>query len=453
MFIDYFVNFYVRLQLSYSMPVTEGVFILCALVLTNRFECRPRYFLRIFVHLLLFWTALILIKSVANYFGLGLMTYIPAVAALLYALLFGNRPFGYRMFDIVYYLVVHVFSTSFAKSCGALICTAAGAAYTEWMASLSLTVGRIVLFVGFTALAKLLSMEKAGRIAGYYYVFAAFILVVAYVAQLIVDNIKDFTNGLINPTETEYAPCVFFVGLLLYILAALSYYSCWYQTSRRRAGETLEEEMGYIKEKFEAERDMRDLSRDNLEEMRKIRHDIKNQFAYMRIILEQNKYDELREYFDNLSDRVAVPLSFSDCENRVVRDVLNLEMGKLPKGVTIDYKVAVGAELAVGDIDLTALLINLLDNAIEACERDRVTGAIELRMRETDGYLFVSVYNPVSDEAKARKVFAGKTSKSGADHGYGTKIVAAVVEKYRGVINYTVEKGRFGAEAMLALNK
>ena len=454
MFWDYFIDFYIGLQLSYSMPVTEGVSLLCAVLAVNAVDGRPRTILRSVVHFLLLWAAVILLKSFLYGTAVGhyTMTYIPAVCALVYALIAGDLPFEYRAFNIIYYLIVHVFSTSFSKSCGAVICGFAHIVYEEWMASLSMVIVRTLLFGGYLAVVKAFPMSRAGGIARLHYVFAMFILVAAYVAKIIVDNIKDFTNGIINPTETEYAPFVFFLGFLLYVLTAISYFSCRYQTMRQARSKLLEEEIGDIRDRFE--RSDRGVTRKEMDEIRKIRHDMKNQMAYIKLMLDQRKYEEMSRYFDSLSDSVRPSLGRADCDNRVVGGVLDIETGKLPDGVRLEHRLAVSGKIAIEDIDLMSLLVNLLDNAVEACARDNVKGEISLDMRETEGYLFITVKNPIADEKSASRVFEGGTSKSDeVAHGYGTGIVAAIADRYDGMVKYTVRDGYFIADVMLTLRK
>ena len=50
------------------------------------------------------------------------------------------------------------------------------------------------------------------------------------------------------------------------------------------------------------------LSEARLAELREVRHDVKNQYAYMQSLLEQNKYDDLRAYFNELVGTFSKPL-------------------------------------------------------------------------------------------------------------------------------------------------
>ncbi len=451
---EYFQKFYIAMDLSYSMPLTEGVRILCMVVLFNNFENKPKYYLRTVIHFLLFWVLEILVKALFYNFSWG-MTYPALIMLAIYALFFGNIKFKYRLYYALYYFVLVHFSTSFVKSIGAVICNMANVEYEVWAANLCLAIGRAVLYVGFTLLIKIFPQEKFDDIAKYDFVSISVLAALTWIAFEIVDNIKDFFDGVLNPTETEQSLFIFAIGALIYLMLAILYHSSYAKAEERSRNKRLEMQVDEMKEQYETHSKMMELSRENLEEMCKIRHDIRNQFSYMQLIFEQDKYNELKKYFNELNDKVAFPLSFSDCENRVVRDVLNMEINKLKNGTKIDYSVAVGNEMKIDDLDLTTVLINLLDNAIEACERDKIEDAvISFSMREEGSYLYIGVSNPVADGGKAKKQFEEGTVKTDKrSHGLGKKIVAEIVEKHDGVIKYEINDRFFRVNVMLALSQ
>ena len=167
--------------------------------------------------------------------------------------------------------------------------------------------------------------------------------------------------------------------------------------------------------------------------------------------LQIGKYEELRQYFDELDSKAAAPLSFSDCENKAIRYVLNLETGKLRKDMKLEYLIEAGANLGIKDLDISTVLMNLIDNAIEACERDMLENAvISLKIKDGGSYVFITVTNPVSNAETTMRLFEEGTSKQDVKrHGYGKQIVSAIAEKHNGAIKYSAEDGLFRADVML----
>ncbi|MCC8099976.1 MAG: ATP-binding protein [Clostridiales bacterium] len=197
---------------------------------------------------------------------------------------------------------------------------------------------------------------------------------------------------------------------------------------------------------------MLQLSSQNMEEMRRLRHDIKNHCAYMELLLREGRYEELNEYFGQMQDYMQQPLSQIDCGNETISAILNLEYAKAAsRGASMECSVTVPPELPFDKLRMCSLLTNLIDNAIEACEKLENTDAkVEIAICQRRSWLYISVENPVQDAAGTTDSPSLHTTKQDkALHGYGSKIVDDIVRKYNGQINRTVEHGEFIADVML----
>lgn len=143
-------------------------------------------------------------------------------------------------------------------------------------------------------------------------------------------------------------------------------------------------------------------------------------------------------------------------ENGIVNIALNLAKEKAERsGINTDIRAAVPRELKISDVELTSLLTNLSDNAIEGCLRV----APEKRMLEivatyTNGYLTVRTVNSVDPDT----VHMGKdgfvTAKEDKEkHGIGTRIIKKIAEGHSGCVRYEVKDGKFVADVMLKCDR
>ena len=98
----------------------------------------------------------------------------------------------------------------------------------------------------------------------------------------------------------------------------------------------------------------------------------------------------------------------------------------------MDYKAACPANLTVSDIDLCALIGNLIDNAVEACE-GLADPYIRLYIGVLKNQLYISVTNATKDTV--RKLDSEYITTKRGNHGHGLKRINLVVEKYEGYIN------------------
>lgn len=253
---------------------------------------------------------------------------------------------------------------------------------------------------------------------------------------------------LITNFFTVDAVASLMVGIMLLVLLLAAYYSSYAisravsENNRRRADELLRS----------ADENMLRLAETNMEALRKARHELRNQFTYMKLLLEQKEYDKLDAYFAEYSEKLLPSLSFVDCGNRVVSAVMNVELAKAVKeGIIVNYSLAVPHETAFSDRDICSLLFNLLNNAIEyLCRSNVECKEIEFSLRMNEKTLVVSCENAIADE-DAENALLLRTSKADTTaHGYGSKVVRSIVESYNGSLNYEIKDGKFSVGAMLA---
>lgn len=196
--------------------------------------------------------------------------------------------------------------------------------------------------------------------------------------------------------------------------------------------------------------DLLKLSESRLAELCEVRHDVKNQYAYMQTMLEEGRYEDLKIYFNELVGTFSKPLyGVVESGNMMIDSVLNLELSKVrAAGLKIDVKVAVPPELPFEQSGILALFTNVIDNAAEACVREGFTDAqIEVEIGMKGDYLLFCVMNPTK---KLTVDTEGATSKTNKKlHGFGTKIIKKVVKKYNGYYRCFVKDGQYVSEALL----
>ena len=119
-------------------------------------------------------------------------------------------------------------------------------------------------------------------------------------------------------------------------------------------------------------------------------------------------------------------------------------------GIPVDYKATVPEHTTVSEIDLCVVLGNLIDNAVEACEKVAPEGQfIRLYIGRFQEQLYISVSNATNETV--RKLDEEYITNKRGNHGHGLKRINRIVEKYEGYINRKNEAGVFVTEIMLPL--
>ncbi len=110
--------------------------------------------------------------------------------------------------------------------------------------------------------------------------------------------------------------------------------------------------------------------------------------------------------------------------------------------------------LAMPEEDLVTLLANLLDNALEACDRlsnpnPEMKKIIQFKMVLEDGQLIVSVRNPVDQPVTIKNKTIATSKKNAVYHGIGLSNVDSVIQKYNGTSALICEDGWFSFTAIM----
>lgn len=240
---------------------------------------------------------------------------------------------------------------------------------------------------------------------------------------------------------------LFFTYLGLWLITIASYISFYLVTEKYN--KMLDEQAKLLKADMDEK--MISMAQSNLEETRKIRHDLKNQYGYMKLLLENKDFERLSLFFSDMQESAMIPLSFVDVGNPVVTSILNTEISKArANGISIDHDIVVPASFKkIRDVDLCSLLFNALDNAIEYVNHNSL-GAVHIKfsLRMEKDYLVVRITNPLAQSAQG--AVSLQTWKSDKDyHGYGLKIIRGIASKYEGEATFTSQDGNFVFRAML----
>lgn len=177
--------------------------------------------------------------------------------------------------------------------------------------------------------------------------------------------------------------------------------------------------------------------------MRGWRHDYHNHMQSVKAYLAMNNLAEARAYLDALEqDLEDINLLFNT-GNINADAVLNAKISlAVKKGIKVDYKAVVPKTLAVSDIDLCVVIGNLIDNAVEACEKVAPERQfIRLYIGILQKQLYLSVSNATCETV--RKFDEQYISSKRGNHGHGLKRINKIVDKYGGFINRKNEPGVF----------
>lgn len=185
--------------------------------------------------------------------------------------------------------------------------------------------------------------------------------------------------------------------------------------------------------------------------MRETRHEMKNQFHYIKELLKQQRYAELCEYIGEQETQLLPAFQAFDSGNSLVNAIIWSKREQAEQaGIDFRVQAALPPDLPVKGHHLCSVLVNLLNNAMEACA-NVPEPSVDLTLRIQQGYLYACVTNSICGDILAENPDLRTTKRDVLDHGYGIKNIRAVTQQYGGMSEFTVENGRFVATVMLLL--
>lgn len=186
-------------------------------------------------------------------------------------------------------------------------------------------------------------------------------------------------------------------------------------------------------------------------DMRGWRHDYHNHLQVMKAQLALGNFEEMSQYLDELEQDLDRVDTYVKSGNMMVDAILNSKLSLAAKGqVAVNCKAQVPEQISVEDVDLCVILGNLLDNALEACEKiDPDKRFLRIYMTVNKSQLYLSVQNSAKEELDFNERHY-ITNKRGS-HGFGMRRVKALIDKYEGFLNLANEPGIFAAEVTMPL--
>lgn len=185
--------------------------------------------------------------------------------------------------------------------------------------------------------------------------------------------------------------------------------------------------------------------------MRSWRHDYHNHMQALAAYLESGEIERARAYLDEINDTLVKVDTVIKTGNTMVDAILNSKISLMnTKSIRVDATARVPASLSVADVDLCVMIGNLLDNAMEACEKlPEADRFIRIYISTKGTHLYMSFTNSAGKkQTKIGNIFA---STKGHDHGFGLSRVDELIAHYGGYLTRASEDGGYTTEVILPL--
>lgn len=222
------------------------------------------------------------------------------------------------------------------------------------------------------------------------------------------------------------------------------YIALYVQHGQRRA-QSARREAEAIAQMMRRQHEQHEISRRAMDEVNRKYHDMKHHLEAIRAASDPTMRGELLSTLEASIQEYGAQVHTG---NRVLDAVLTAKrMHALENGVEVSYVVDGKLLNFVEPLDLTSILGNALDNAIEAAMQLPEGRLVHLAVFAQDSFVMLRVENTFDGTVHRRN---GKylTRKREPGHGYGLRNIHAAVERYDGSVSIDTSQQWFALRVL-----
>ncbi len=187
-----------------------------------------------------------------------------------------------------------------------------------------------------------------------------------------------------------------------------------------------------------------------IEDTRAARHDLRQHLNLITAYLEKGDNDSLKDYIRKYGKQLPFNTWTIYSQNYIVDTMVRYYAEKAEaSGISFEHQLDLPEILAVEDTDICVLLGNLLENALEACEK-MTDSATFIRIHGQivgEKALSITVDNSCQSAPILEQNFLKSTKHDGL--GVGTISVSNIASLYNGLTDFKYEDGIFYASVFL----
>ena len=171
----------------------------------------------------------------------------------------------------------------------------------------------------------------------------------------------------------------------------------------------------------------------NMGEIKKLRHDMKNHLIAISELSKKHGNTDVTDYISALSEKMVRAEEYSQTGILSLDSIINYKLTQAKQsGIKVSCEIAVPNDLKIASDDFVTIIGNLLDNAIEAAEKIQDDKYIFLNIRYTKGTLLITVKNSFDGILNIKNKQFQTTKKDTSLHGIGLQSIENAIRNYNG---------------------
>ena len=187
---------------------------------------------------------------------------------------------------------------------------------------------------------------------------------------------------------------------------------------------------------------------DILEDMRIIKHNLKNSLIIIDTYNKTNQKEKLQKYVDELlNDTNILVVPQIDKEN-IITSYLSYKVEQAKANeIKVDIENNLTSSINIDKTDICQVIGNIMDNAIEANKKN-IDKYIKLLLYNKDNYMIIKSENPAKEPLLIKDNVILTTKKDTKNHGLGLRSIKKIAEKHNGSLEAELTNEVFQIKAV-----
>ena len=169
-------------------------------------------------------------------------------------------------------------------------------------------------------------------------------------------------------------------------------------------------------------------------EMRGWRHDYKNHMQVLKIYVENRQWENARDYIVQMNEDLESIDPVIKTGNIMADAIVNSKVSLAKKkDIKLDVTAKIPKEIPMTDVEFCVVFGNIMDNAIEACEKlaSKENKFIRVYIGVFKKQFYMSVSNSTDQKKRTKKYLSMK----GEGHGFGLQRIDKIIHDKNGYLN------------------
>lgn len=178
---------------------------------------------------------------------------------------------------------------------------------------------------------------------------------------------------------------------------------------------------------WESEKKQLEISKENMDYMKILAHDLKHELNESTLLISKDKVDELNHRIAAFGNSIKTGNDILDlviAERTLIVQKENINLSIIADGSVLSN---------MKQSDCYSLFMNIMDNAIDAVkELPKDQREISLAVRASMGMILIHEVNPFQGTLNFKDGLPQTTKRDSMYHGFGTKSIKGIVDSYSG---------------------